>query len=286
MSRHHDDRQRPYEQGPSQAQDPRHRYALSLLSFSVAVLVLVQGVQPQVQPVHQEPSAVILDQLSLTVPNATFVEEATWVLEEAGYIVDYVPGEEVTVDLYRDLPRLGYDVVILRAHSAATNTDGDLSHLGIFTGESYNEHDYLDDRDLVRVRPARDEADNRYFSVSPRLFEHAKGEFDDGTLIVMMGCQGLTTPSMAQTLIAKGADAYVGWTTWVTADRTDTATLAFLEMHLVGGESLVDAVQGTNLLVGEDEEYGSRLLAVGEPEAMVNEPIITLWTSLSHATRW
>src|SRR3990170_1695590 len=74
------------------------------------------------------PSAVIVDQLSLTYPNPAFAEAATETLEEAGHRVEYFAGEQVTVDLYRSLPRRGYDLILLRAHSGRIRTE-DLSGL-------------------------------------------------------------------------------------------------------------------------------------------------------------
>ena len=62
--------------------------------------------------------AVVVDQLALTEPNAAFVANVTGMLGQAGYEVDYVPGEEVTVDFYRDLPTRGYELLVLRVHTA------------------------------------------------------------------------------------------------------------------------------------------------------------------------
>lgn len=56
--------------------------------------------------------AAIVDQLSLTQPNPAFAETATGILEDAGYLVDYYPGEAVTVEFYRDLPTHGYDLIL------------------------------------------------------------------------------------------------------------------------------------------------------------------------------
>jgi hypothetical protein len=67
--------------------------------------------------------AAIVDHLSLTEPNPAFADRATGVLEEAGYAVDYYPGEQVTVDFYRELPSRGYEMLILRVHSAVPGKD-------------------------------------------------------------------------------------------------------------------------------------------------------------------
>jgi len=61
------------------------------------------------------PKAAIVDQGSLAPtagPNPVFVKKATAILKEAGFSVDYYPGEEVTVEFYRNLPTYGYDFII------------------------------------------------------------------------------------------------------------------------------------------------------------------------------
>lgn len=57
--------------------------------------------QQQIQttnPASAQSKAAIVDQLSLTYPNQTFTQTATNTLKQAGYSVDYYPGEEVTVE--------------------------------------------------------------------------------------------------------------------------------------------------------------------------------------------
>jgi len=51
-----------------------------------------------------QPKAAIVDHLSLTAPNQTFIETATNTLKQAGYTVDYYSGENITVEFYRNLP--------------------------------------------------------------------------------------------------------------------------------------------------------------------------------------
>ncbi len=63
------------------------------------------------------PKAAIVDQLSLTVPNPDFARDARATLEQAGYEVDYYPGEDVTVDFDRQFPFLNYDVIVFRSHA-------------------------------------------------------------------------------------------------------------------------------------------------------------------------
>ena len=95
------------------------------------------------------PTAAIVDQLSINVPNPDFVASATASLTEAGYLVDYYSGEEVTVDLYRQLPKLDYDIIVMRAHAGLSQEvdqeTGEVTgteYVGLFTGEVYSKDKY------------------------------------------------------------------------------------------------------------------------------------------------
>jgi hypothetical protein len=56
-------------------------------------------------------------------------------------------------------------------------------------------------------------------------------EFENTTVIIM-GCDGLITQSMAEAFTQKGAKAYIGWDGPVTPQYVDEATIKLLE-HLV-----------------------------------------------------
>jgi len=55
-----------------------------------------------------------------------------------------------------------------------------------------------------------------------------KGTFQN-TTIIMMGCNGLTYPYMAQAFIGKGVKVYISWDLAVSASHTDKATIHLLQ---------------------------------------------------------
>lgn len=211
-------------------------------------------------------TAAIVDQLSLTQPNPDFVSSARSLLTDAGYLVDYFPGEQVTVNLYRSLPRRDYDIIILRVHAGIT-TEVDASsgerteteYVSLFTGEPYSPGKYPDE-ELNRLGRAR------YYEDAPPLFgigpdfvtESMEGTFDD-TLIVMMGCDGLRSQRTARAFLDKGAQAFVSWSQPVSASHTDTATQELLERLLVEGLPTSEAVSRTAAEVGPDPAYKGEL---------------------------
>jgi hypothetical protein len=211
-------------------------------------------------------SAAIVDQLSLTQPSPEFVSSARDLLTDAGYAVDYFPGDKVTVDLYRTLPERDYDVILLRVHAGITtevnSSSGqstDTEYVSLFTGEPYVEGKYGDE-ELNRIGKATYyEGAAPLFGIGPDFVTYSmEGKFDD-TLIVMMGCDGLRSQKTGQTFLDKGASAFVSWTLPVSATHTDAATERFLELLLDKNLAARQAVALTNRQLGADPTYGAEL---------------------------
>jgi hypothetical protein len=229
--------------------------------------------QPQNQttnPASSQLKAAIVDHLSLTIPNQTFIETATNTLKQAGYSVDYYPGENVTVEFYRNLPTHGYSLIILRVHSALR--EGNSPPVSLFTSESYSTNKYVyeqltDQVGNVKFLPYQ-EGDPTYFSIHASFIEQSmKGKFEN-TIIIMMGCNGLTYIDMAKAFIEKGAKVYLSWSASVSASHTDSSTTRLLQHFLVEKLTLKESVQETFKEVGFDPVHNSLLiyypLEVGE----------------------
>ncbi len=135
--------------------------AALLLVAGVAGLTLL-GLSSRDTP--SGPRAVIIDQLAITDPDPDFISSAATQLKSAGYKVDYYRPDEVTVELYRDLPSRGYKVIIIRSHATSSIGVADLSNgtigggrsqsVGLFTNELYRNDAYCplsgNERRLVR----------------------------------------------------------------------------------------------------------------------------------------
>ena len=206
-------------------------------------------------------TAAIVDQLSLTQPNPSFVASATDILQEAGYIVYYIPGEQVTVDFYRNLPARDYDLVVLRVHSGRILDQGSKTDdVILFTGEPYDIARYDIDQRAGRLGWASyHEGASPLFGILPEFIgDGMRGKFDD-TLIVMMGCDGLRSQRMAQAFLDKGARAFISWSRSVSAVHTDTTTKRLLENLLLDGFTTGRAVTETSAEMGSDPLYGAEL---------------------------
>ncbi len=248
--------------------------ALATVALVVALVdggLLFRGLSSGGSPPGPK-TAVIVDQLSLTQPNPDFVEQATGLLQQGGYLVDYFPGEQVTVEFYRTLPSHGYDLLILRAHSAI-GVERDVGtgeaivsdHVGLFTGEPYDQTAHLEEQQKYLLGGGfYYEGGPLSFVISDRFVESSmQGSFDE-TLIVMMGCDGLRTQRTAQLFLDKGASAFVSWSNPVSAAHTDAATLRLLEKLLLEGLDASAAVSQTATEVGPDPVYGAELRVLSD----------------------
>jgi hypothetical protein len=207
---------------------------------------------------NPELKAAIVDQLSLTAPNETFIQTATNILEQANYSVDYYSGEKVTVDFYRNLPTLGYSVIILRVHSVLLN--GTSPPVGLFTSELVSSPKYVYEGLTDRIMAAMFTDDNRtYYSICPGFVKSdMKDRFND-TLIIMMGCNGLTYTDMAEAFIERGAKTYISWAGSVSASHTDQATTQLLQHLITQHQTVKQGVANTVLDVGRDLAFNNAL---------------------------
>ena len=211
------------------------------------------------------PTAAIVDQLSLTFPNPSFREEATSTLEQAGYVVDYYPGEEVTVGFYRSLPDQDYDLIIFRAHAARIQgvfRGEPLDETVLFTNEPYDPEGYYAEQVEARLDVAYTyEGAPKYFGIAADFVEFSMdGDFDDA-MVIMMGCEGLASDRTAEAFINKGAESYISWDDTVAASHTDAATERLLEHLFLNDLSADEAVAQTMTDIGPDPIYDSVLRA-------------------------
>lgn len=235
---------------------------VALLSIALGVGLLSWNLSSDSGSPPGPKTAAIVDQLSLTQPNPSFAETATNMLEEAGYTVDYYPGEEVTVDFWRNLPMHGYGLLVLRVHSGLAREEGEpTDYVSLFTGEPFSDIKHYEEAEAGRLSRARYYEDGpEYFAIVPDFIELSMTGRFDGTTIIVMGCDGLTTRTAAEAFVRKGAGSYVGWSGPVSAEHTDAATERLLHHLLVDGLKIQEAVTQTMADVGPDPEYDSTLL--------------------------
>ncbi|MDP9237609.1 MAG: hypothetical protein M3P30_09485 [Chloroflexota bacterium] len=247
----------------------RHRRLVvafvALLSVGVACAVpLLHQRAPEEATTKR---AAIVDQLAGTDPNQTLIDDLRDRLQRSGYVVDYYSPASVTVDLYKRIFGGDYSLTILRSHSAShRSVDGfDLKAVSLFTNEPYRADLYLSEQRASRLYRAwypGDASGQAYFSVRPQFIEYsAAGRFPQGSVVVLLGCAGLSSEGMARAFVDRGVNAFISWDQNVTVDQDDAAALPLISHLVSDGMNARDAVAAANREIHADSGASARLAA-------------------------
>jgi hypothetical protein len=200
-------------------------------------------------------SVAILDPLT----GEGFTSRGVELFESAGYEVDVFRGEEVSVGRIKKMSG-GYRVVVLRVHSSIYH-----GRVWFFTGERYSQERHVLEQLLDEVHPAMPALGSEYlFAVGAEFVLHFLEDRFDGALIVVMGCDGLSSYDLAKAFMVAGAAAYVSWDGPVSLGHTDEATFAMLRGLVAEGMCLRDAIRHSMELIGPDPSYASSLCVFPE----------------------
>jgi len=228
---------------------------------------------PTVNPASTQAKAAIIDQLSLTFPNQTFIDAVVEILHNANYTVDYYSGEEVTVEFYRTLPTYGYKIIILRVHSALG--DNLKPPLALFTSEPYSRTKYggeqLANQLVEVVYDSQNSSSIPYFGVWPEFIRNGMNGRFQKSVVFLMGCNGMTYNDTAAAFVDRGAGACIGWFGPVSAPHTDQTTTRLLQHFLVEEKTLQESTQETFREVGLDPSCVNMLSCF--PKSAANQTI-------------
>ncbi len=201
-------------------------------------------------PVSTGRTAAIVDQVALTQPNPEFTAQALSYLIAAGYNVNVYEGDDIAVEFFRTLPTRGCDLILFRIHSTNDFLDAELpgDPVYLYTGERHDRfrYTYLQlTRQIMAGRVLYEEDAPPLFIIGPGFVrESMQGRFNS-TLLVIGGCDSLSTPQLAEAFLERGAVAIVGWNGLVSLAHNDRALLHLLRLLAVEGLSLAEAVQHT-----------------------------------------
>jgi len=231
------------------------------IALGIVAIVAFARTYSSSEPVNPNTSgqstAAIIDQLSaFGHPNQEFIEEITGDLQSYGFRVDLYQGDEVTVDLYRSLPKQGYKLIIFRAHSGLVQAEGQPLKTSLFTNERYSQTKYVKEQLNGELLEARvDEGDPFYFAIDSKFItESMKGNFNS-TFIIVNGCSCLYLDDLAQAFINKGASSYLAWNRTVDVDYVDRATAYLIRQLCTDKVTIEKAVTSTMNVIGPDPKY-------------------------------
>jgi hypothetical protein len=197
---------------------------------------------------------------------AAIVDQTTAELEAAGFEVDVYHGEEVSVKLYRELPKYGYKLIIFRAHAGLLQAEEDSEVVGVkqatylFTAEEYKQTKYVREQLDDRMLPAEMVEDfPLVFAVNSKfVLESMEGRFED-TVIIMMGCSCAYLGDMATAFTLKGASTYLGWDGSVGLGYVDRATADLITNLCAEKMTVEQAVAETTAEIRPDPDWGTGL---------------------------
>ena len=224
-------------------------------ALAVSLNVQEESPEPEISNLVETPikKAAIIDQLDTEFPNEDWQKKVKEMLDSGGYEqIDLFITEDITVDCYRELPSMDYEFIVARTHSLAIK-DPDKQSVWMFTGEKYTEDKYIQEQLAGQVSRGvpfltgpfidREEAEKqRLFIIGSKFVdEEMIGRFP-GTTLVLGGCDTMSYPFMAKSLVNRGASSIVGWYGLVSLFDNDRATLKVLEEILINGQAPDDAV--------------------------------------------
>jgi hypothetical protein len=208
------------------------RWPLVAVAVCALAVILLVISTPTTHPLDR--SVIILDTLPNTASEEGFAARCRAILEPAGYAVETYTGENVTVERIKNLN--ASPIIIFRVHSSVFD-DG----VWFYTGEPYSNTEHVLEQLANELHIGRVSSTSNFtFAVgSTFIRNHLKGRLN-GTLIILMGCDGLRRSDLADAFTDSGASAYVSWGGPVTVSQTDEATLKLIQ-ELVDEHASLDA---------------------------------------------
>jgi hypothetical protein len=191
-----------------------------------------------------------------------FTDEVTTFLTSKDIPTNTFKDSNITVDLYRQLPYYGYNLIVLRVHAGVLESDPTKPTF-LFTEEQYNTYEYLIEQFSEQVQSGKIDPDDPdeepVFTVGPLFVARSmEGNFND-SIIVLSSCLGLYTDQLAKTFIDRGAKAFISWDEKVGLAHTDEATLVLLSSLIEEGMTVSEAVEKAMNDVGPDTAFDSML---------------------------
>ena len=240
-----------------------------IVAASVAVsALLISEYSGDTNPAIQGiPKAAIIDQLNTDIPNESFHNQTIEYFQASGYEVDVFTTNDITVNFYKNLPKMNYNFIVIRTFGVSEKSNESIS---LFTGEKYQEDKYVSEQLFGQVKKASPTGEligskttdnstvwftlnntgflgtplslKEYFVITPKFVKDSMiGKFPE-TVFILAGSSTLENDSMAKSLIDRGATTVIGWDDKVTNSEGDKMILELLEKVLIDNVKVRQAV--------------------------------------------
>jgi len=204
--------------------------------------------------------AALIDGLSGDIPNPSLINEMSSLLRSSGYEVTVFNDSRVNIDLFKNLPNMGFTLIIMRLHGGRI-----LQPIGFFIGsgifaEPFNEGKYEDEYySGYFLKGVSYTGGREYFVITPAyVSEKFRGRFP-GSAVIILSCYSMWDQVLASSFIEKGASIFVGVDHKVEVQYLDRAGLELIK-NISQGVGIEEAVSKTMEKIGPDPSTGARLL--------------------------
>jgi hypothetical protein len=226
----------------------------------MCVIIIAYFFWPRYEFISAKGGAVIVDSFYSSTPK--FTDAATAFLTSKGIHVDVYKDENVTVDLYKQLPAYGYNLIILRVHAGILQTDPTAPTF-LFTNEPYNAgsmwEEQLEGQVLGGKIDPGNSSEQSLFTIGPAFVAMSvEGNFNN-SVVMLSSCFGLYTDQLADAFVKKGAKVFIGWDEKVALSQSDEACNLLLKVLIDEKMTVSKAVEKVITEVGEDKTYNSAL---------------------------
>jgi hypothetical protein len=204
---------------------------------------------------------VIVDSFYNETPQ--FTDSAAEFLRSKGIKVDVFNTSEVTVDFYRQLPSMGYKLIILRVHSGILNETTKPTYL--FTNEPYSEDPLVTSKYFTELMSGAlqkgvidpDNPVNPVFTAGPLFVSGFTQGYFNNSIVVLSSCYGLYSNQLADAFVGRGASVFISWDERVGLAHTDEAVSVFLRSLAGDNMTVAKSVEKVMTEVGPDRMYSS-----------------------------
>ena len=226
----------------------------------------------------------VLDPLYDDWPPQSTPDDICDLLDDAGYDVEFVSGDDVNLNFFSGLDEKQYGVVFIRTHGGMINVDGD-DKLHIMARPFFDDYPPDSGFDGVNVFVVYTNWGYKYayaFNNEFVLNYMNTNRFPDSLfhLLVCHGGDPLAEDDMVNTLMSLGVGCYTGWTANASSTYGDPAAVQFFDVlcDTSGTPNDVGDAIDDIASVGRspDPHTGAVLMAFGKENMQLRKSIICL----------
>lgn len=190
----------------------------------------------------------VVDTLSTDLPDPAFVHTVRMLASRAGFALDYYEANSTTLELFLNLPRMNYALVVFRTHSATA---------ALTTSEPYSQQSHMIDQLLDKVGSVKVNQ-TVYFGMTPSSVTSLMCGRFPGTILMAMGCSTMSRTDLADAFVRMGARAFIGWDSLATTSHSDLTFGLVIQVLLEHG-TVASAVEAAMHQIGPDPVFGGEL---------------------------